>query len=87
MSVGLILAELVKVHNLHATPEQVRGVVEDLAQSYENPEEVVKWHYSSPDRLNEIGSAVLEDNVVAWVLEKVSVVDKVVTFDELMGKS
>lgn len=87
VSVGLILAELVKVHSLHATPEQVRGVVEDLAQSYENPEEVVKWHYSSPDRLNEIGSAVLEDNVVAWVLEKVSVVDKIVTFDELMGKS
>ncbi|MEK6707589.1 MAG: trigger factor [Pseudomonadota bacterium] len=87
VNLGLILAELVKVHNLRANPEQVRGVVEDLAQSYENPGEVVKWHYSSPDRLNEIESAVLEDNVVAWVLEKVTTVDKAVTFDELMGKS
>ncbi len=87
VSMGLILAELVKVHNLHAKPEQVRAVVEDLAQSYDNPGEVVKWHYSSPDRLNEIESMALEDNVVAWVLEKVAVVDKVVTFDELMGKS
>ena len=86
VNLGLILAELVKVHNLQANPEQVRGVVEDLAQSYENPGEVVKWHYSSPDRLNEIESAVLEDNVVAWVLEKVTAVDKAVTFDELMGK-
>lgn len=86
VNLGLILAELVKVHNLQASPEQVRGVVEDLAQSYENPGEVVKWHYSSPDRLNEIESAVLEDNVVAWVLEKVTAVDKAVTFDELMGK-
>ncbi len=83
---GLILAELIKMHNLHTKPEQVRGVVEDLAQSYENPGEVVKWHYSSPDRLNEIESAVLEDNVVAWVLERVTVVDKAMTFDELMGK-
>jgi trigger factor len=87
VNLGLILAELVKVHNLHAKPEQVRAVVEDLAQSYENSGEVVKWHYSSPDRLNEVESAVLEDNVVAWVLEKVTVVDKAVAFDELMGKS
>lgn len=86
VNLGLILAELVKVHNLQASPEQVRGVVEDLAQSYENPGEVVKWHYSSPDRFNEIESAVLEDNVVAWVLEKVTAVEKAVTFDELMGK-
>lgn len=83
---GLILAELIKMHNLHTKPEQVRGVVEDLAQSYENPGEVVKWHYSSPDRLTEIESAVLEDNVVAWILERVTVVDKAMTFDELMGK-
>ena len=87
VNLGLILAELVKVQKLQAGPEQVRGVVEDLAQSYENPGEVVKWHYSSPGRLNEIESAVLEDNVVAWVLEKVASVDKPVTFDELMGKS
>lgn len=87
VGMGLILAELVKVHNLQAKPEQVRAVVEDLAHSYENPGEVVKWHYSSPDRLHEAESAVLEDNVVAWVLEKVTVVDKAVTLDELMGRS
>jgi len=86
VNLGLILAELVKVHNLQASPEQVRGVVEDLAQSYENPGEVVKWHYSSQDRLNVIESAVLEDNVVAWVLKKVTAVDKAVTFDELMER-
>ena len=86
VSLGLILAELVKIHGLHSTPERVRAVVEDLAQSYENPDEVVKWHYSSPDRLNDAESAVLEDNVVTWVLEKVVVADKPMTLDELMGK-
>ena len=87
MNLGLILAELVKIHKLHSTPERVRAVVEDLAQSYENPDEVVKWHYSSPDRLNDAESVVLEDNVVTWVLEKVVVADKPMTLDELMGKS
>lgn len=87
VSLGLILGELVKIHNLHPKPEQVRAVVEDLAQSYENPAEVMKWHYSAPERLNEAESAVLENNVVVWVLEKVKVVDKVMTVDELMGRS
>ena len=87
VNLGLILAELVKIHKLHSTPERVRAVVEDLAQSYENPDEVVKWHYSSQERLNDAESAVLEDNVVTWVREKVAVVDKPMTLDELMGKS
>ncbi|MGH8763177.1 MAG: trigger factor [Nitrosospira sp.] len=87
VSLGLILGELVKVHSLHTRPEQVRAVVEDLAQSYENPDEVVKWHYSSSDRLSGVESAVLEDNVVTWVLEKAVIVDKPMTLDELMGKS
>ncbi|MGV7235178.1 MAG: trigger factor, partial [Nitrosomonadaceae bacterium] len=87
VNLGLILTELVKANDLHAKPEQVRTLIEEFAQSYENPGEVVKWHYSSKERLNEAESAVLEDNVVAWVLEKASVVEKKVTFDELMGKS
>ena len=87
VSLGLILGELVKVHGLHAKPEQVRKVVEDLSQSYERPEEVVKWHYAAPDRLNDVESAVLEDNVVEWVLGQVVVQDKPTTVDELMGKT
>ena len=85
VNLGLILTELVKANDLHAKPEQVRALIEEFAQSYENPGEVVKWHYSSKERLNEAESAVLEDNVVAWVLEKASIVEKKVTFDELMG--
>jgi len=87
VSLGLILTELVKAHELRAKPEQVRVLIEEFAQGYENPSEVVKMHYSSKERLHEAESAVLEDNVVAWVLEKAGVVEKKVTFDELMGKS
>lgn len=85
VKLGLILAELVKINDLKAQPDQVRQVIEDSAQSYENPDEVVKWHYASPDRLQEAQSVVLEDNVVMWALQQVKVVDKKTTFDELMG--
>lgn len=84
VNLGLILAEVVRTHNLRATPEQVRAVVEEQAQSYEHAEEVVKWFYQSPERLREIESMVLEDNVVAWAVGAARVEDKMVAFDELM---
>jgi trigger factor len=85
VSLGLILAEVVKAHALYAKPEQVRAVVEEQAQSYDKPEEVVKWFYASPERLREIESGVVEENVVAWALGRAQVEDKPVDFDELMG--
>lgn len=85
VSLGLILAELVKMHSLFAKPEQVRAVVEEQAQSYERPEELVKWYYASQDRLREIESAVLEENVVEWALGTVKVEDTPIRFDDLMG--
>ncbi|MEK6686562.1 MAG: trigger factor [Pseudomonadota bacterium] len=87
VKLGLILAEVVRVHALKATPEQVRNIIEDAAQSYENPEQVVKWHYASSERLQEAESLALEENVVNWALDKVKLTDKTVTFDELMGIS
>jgi len=85
VSLGLILAELVKAHHLHATPEQVRTLVQEQAQSYERPEEMVKWYYASQDRLREIESAALEDNVVEWALRTARVETTPIGFDELMG--
>ncbi len=85
VSLGLILGELVRENNLHAQPEQVRASVDLQAQSYEKPDEVVKWFYSQPDRLRDIESVVLEENVVEWALGVAKAEDKAITFDELMG--
>jgi trigger factor len=85
VSLGLILAELVKIHGLEAKPDQIKAVVGEYAQSYEKPEEVLRWYYQSPDRLREVESIVLEDNVVQWVLANARVEDKATEFDDLMG--
>ena len=86
VTLGLILAELVKTENLLAKPEQVRALVEDNAQSYEHPEEVIRWYYAQPQRLGEVEGLVIESNVVEWVLSKAKVTDKPAAFDELMGQ-
>ena len=86
VTLGLILAELVKSENLLATPEKVRAMVEENAQSYEHPEEVIRWYYAQPQRLGEVEGLVIESNVVEWVLGKAKVTDKPAVFDELMGQ-
>lgn len=86
VTLGLILAEVVKTEKLQATPEQVKAMVEETAQSYEQPEEVVRWYYAQPQRLQEVEGVAIENNVVAWVLGKAKVTDKVAVFDELMGQ-
>ena len=86
VALGLIIGELVKEHGVAATPAQVRSLVNDFAQTYEQPSEVVKWFYSEAKRLAEFEGLALESNVVNWVLGNAKVEDKAVSFDQLMGK-
>jgi trigger factor len=83
---GLVVAELVRTQALHAKPEQIKAHVEDLAASYEKPADVVRWYYSDNQRLAEVEAIVIENNVTEFVLSKAKVVEKPISFDELMGQ-
>ena len=87
VSLGLILAEAVRINALTAKPEQINALILEFAQSYEDPQEVIKWHHQNPERMQEVESLVLENNVVEWALERVQVEDQSISFDELMGKA
>ncbi|HZV99761.1 MAG TPA: trigger factor [Methylophilaceae bacterium] len=86
-SLRLILSELVIKHELQAKPEQIRAMVDQFAQSFEQPEQVVRWYYEDPKRLDEPAALATEENVVAWVLGAAKVTDKKVKFDDLMGNA
>ncbi len=73
VALGLVLAEVVRAHGLQAKPEQVKDLVQEAAQTYEQPEAVVRWHYEKPERLNEFEALAVERNVVAWVLGQAQV--------------
>ena len=85
LKVGLLVADLVKKHDLAARPEQVRKVIEEHAESFEQPDQLVRWYYADPARLGEVEALVMEDNVVEWAMGKMKVEDKPTDFDELMG--
>ena len=84
---GLVVAELVKANQLHATPEQLKSHIDELAASYEKPEEVVRWYFGDRQRLAEVEAVVIETNVAEFVMNHAKVVDKAVSFEELMGQS
>ena len=84
---GLVVAELVKANNLEATPEQLKTHVDELAASYEKPEEVVRWYFGNRQRLADVEAIVIENNVTEFVLGKAKVADKQVSFEELMGQA
>lgn len=86
VSLGLILSEIVKLNELQAKPAQVKALVEEASQSYDHPEEVVRWYYAQPERLSDFEGTAIEANVVDWVLARVKVLDKPVAFAELMGQ-
>lgn len=84
---GLILAEIVQTNKLVAQPDQIRALIQEQAQSYEEPEQVMQWYYQSPERMQEIESLALEENVVAWVAGQAQVEDVTTSFEELMGRA
>ena len=84
---GLVVSEVVRMHNLHATPDQIKAHVEELAASYEKPAEVIRWYYSDNRRMAEVEAIVIENNVTNYVLSLVKPKVKEVSFDELMSQA
>ncbi len=84
---GLVVAELVRANELHAKADQIKAHIDELAASYEKPEEVVRWYQQDNRRLAEVEAVVIENNVTEFVLAKAQVVDKALSFDELMGQA
>jgi trigger factor len=84
---GLVVADLVRTNNLQAKPEQLKAHIEELAASYEKPQDVVKWYLSDNRRMAEVEGVVIENNVTDYVLSKTKVVEKAVSFDDLMAQN
>jgi len=82
---GLVVAELVRTHNLQAKPEQLQAHIEEMAQSYEKPAEVVRWYLGDRQRMAEVEAVVIENNVADYVLGQAKVTEKALPFDELMA--
>lgn len=88
VKLGLILADLVRKHDLQAKPEQIKALIQDYAQSFDHPEDdVVRWYAADSKRMREAENLVLEENVVNWVMGQAKIADKPAVFNDLMGNA
>ncbi|MDK4679775.1 trigger factor [Kingella negevensis] len=85
VALGLLLPALVEEFKLQATDEQVKAIVADFADSYEDPTEVIDWYFADRTRLAGPTNLAVEANVVEYVLSKAKVTEKALSFDEVMG--
>ena len=86
VALGLILGEVIQKESIKLDNDKVRSTIEDMAKSYERPEDVVAWYYSDESRLNEVQQMVLEDQVVEWLVTQAKVSDETVNFNDVMDK-
>lgn len=87
VKLGLILAELVKEHQLQAKPEQIEAEISELAKNYQDAEEVKHWYHADRSRVADIEAVVVENNVVEFVYARATVKEKNLSFDELTTSS
>ncbi|MGC8504231.1 MAG: trigger factor [Acidithiobacillus sp.] len=86
VTLGLVMSEIARREQLRAERQEVAKVIEEIAEQYEDPEEVMTWYRRNPEQLGEAEAMALEAKVVAWVLERVTVTDEPVSFNQLIGR-
>ena len=87
VKLGLILAQLVEEQQLQPTNDDIRDIVAEFAESYEDPAEVIEWYMGDAERQQGPAALATEAKVVEFVLGKAKVTDKALSFDEVMGNT
>lgn len=83
VAMGLILSEVVRENDVKPDADRVRERIEKMAASYEQPEAFKQWYYSSRERMQQIESMVLEEQVVELLLEGADTKDETISLQEL----
>jgi trigger factor len=83
-ALGVIVSEVVKVEALSPDEDKVRARIDEIASTYEQPQEVVDYYYSKPELLSSVEAVVLEDQVTELVLSKAKVKDETQPYDEVV---
>jgi len=82
---GLLLGALAQQNNIRVDGARVRQAIEKMASTYEQPAEVMQMYYGNERLLQQVESAVMEEQVVDWVLENAKVTTREMKFQEVIA--
>jgi trigger factor len=83
VSLGLLVAEVIKANEIKLDDERVKDKIEKFAQTYEKPQEVIDYYNSNAEQMALVQNIVLEEQVVDWVMEQAKVEDVKSSFEEI----
>ena len=87
VKLGLVVAEMISQFEIAAEPAKVREAIEDIASTYQDPEEVINWYYSENEQLSGIESRVLEDAVVEKLLSSAAIAEVECSYQDALEKA
>ena len=87
VKIGLVLGEFIKVNEITADDARVQDMIASMASAYEDPAEVIAHYKDNEQALENVRNVAVEDQAIDLVLEKASVTEKEVAFEELMNKA
>ncbi len=83
VSLGLIVAEVIKANEIKLDAERVKDKIEKFAKTYDKPQEVIDFYNSNNEQMSLVQNIVLEEQVADWVMEQVKVEDVKSSFEEI----
>lgn len=86
VKLGLVLAELVSKLQLKVDADKVRATIEEMASTYQDPDEVINYYYSNQEQLASVESKVLEDQMVEKLLDNAQIVEKECSYQDALAK-
>jgi trigger factor len=84
-ALGLLMGQIVQTEGVKVDRERVQTRLNDLVAQYPNPDEARRAYVQNADAMRQVESAVLEDQVVDWIVDHALVTDKPMTFKDLTG--
>jgi trigger factor len=83
-AMGLLVGEIIRSKELVVDAARVKTLIDEVAESYEEPSEVVNWYYGNREQLQQVESVVLEDQVVDTILAAAQVTDVPAAYEDIL---
>ncbi len=85
VKLGLIVGEVIRQKEMQRDQERVDNMLQTLAASYEDPDELIEYYRGNPQAMQTIEAAVMEEMIVDWVVDNAQVTDEPSDFDSIMN--
>lgn len=84
VKLGLLLNQIITKDGVQADADRVRSTIEEMAATYEDPEEVVNYYYGNKQQLQAVESLVLEEQVVEKLLAGATVTEQSCSYEDVI---